>query len=961
MAIDKIIQELEIRTSAADKNLDDVIKRLNVLEKEFGDVERKSKKGFKGAEKPVNNLNDTVKRLGQTIATVFAAEKIIQFTKSSIDAASDLNETISKTEQIFGDASKEVIAFAENAAAKLGQSKTQAMDAASTFATFGKSAGLSGTELANFSTDLVTLSADLASFNNTTPEEAIMAIGAALRGESEPIRRYGVLLDDASLRQEALALGIVETTKQALTPQQKVLAAQAAIFKQTGDAQGDFARTSDGVANQQRILQATFQDLQAEIGQKLLPAFNKLLKGTVDFLSNLDADTVFEMAKAAAKLVAVFGAFKLGKLISSFRTLNLTMAANPVGAVLSALTALAAFLPDIIDAFDGVSETQKAIKEAGDKATESLIKEKVELNELATALKTTNPESKERAELLDEFNKLAGTNLQNLEDETANYYQLQAAVNAANNEFDRRITLAAQEAMAQKAKELQLEAQVKQEQIIRKLQEQGISKEEALRRAEKARALQGLQTTTTFGAAATAVDLYNEYLSSDGGLINSLAEMVQQEEEATAELQLLNDTFQDTGKKIKEIDFGAIGKEFKLTGEQVKKLTDESKKLGLTEPEVRNLARTLAGKGTKKEPTLAGAFEALNKEASDLKANLMEAIAQGNMADAKAYAASLGEVEGKLRNISSIAKGIMGELDFDISPEEEGQLNIAPDIDFEALAKEFDIPINKVKELGDAYQETMAKQDEMFEKALNQSKGFEEQKQKQISLESGLQEGMQRTSELTGMLMTLAANRGGAYADFAKQLALANLAVNKAQAISAAIAGATAAAAAKGPGAPFLIAGYIASMIATVVSGFAEIDSIMNTPQPQPPQFFEGTDYLTRNGAPAGKDTIPAMLNEGEAVIPTADNAKYPGLAKSWINGDLDNYIYRNWVAPALSEAEAKKNESMADNLAKSIAMNIKGGFDDYRLYRTNRQGNSLLAQIADNTRPRMNKKRRYN
>jgi len=303
----------------------------------------------------------------------------------------------------------------------------------------------------------------------------------------------------------------------------------------------------------------------------------------------------------------------------------------------------------------------------------------------------------------------------------------------------------------------------------------------------------------------------------------------------------------------------------------------------------------------------------------------------------------------------------MGELDFDISPEEEAQLNIDPQIDFEALAKELDIPINKTKELIDVYDEAMAKQDEMFEKAMKQGEGIDEQKQKQISLEDGLQEGMQRTSELTGMLMTLAANRGGAYADFAKQLALANVAANKAQAISAAIAGATKAAAAKGPGAPFLIAGYIASMIATVVSGFAEIDSIMNTPQPQPPQFFEGTDYLTRNGAPAGKDTIPAMLNEGEAIIPTADNAKYPGLAKSWIDGDLDRFIYRNWVAPALSEAEAKKNESMADNLAKSIAMNMKGGFDDYRLYRTNRQGNSLLAQIADNTRPRINKKRRYN
>jgi hypothetical protein len=607
------------------------------------------------------------------------------------------------------------------------------------------------------------------------------------------------------------------------------------------------------------------------------------------------------------------------------------MAANPVGAILSALTALAAFLPDIIDAFDGVSETQKAIKEAGDKATESLIKEKVELNELATALKTTNPESKERAELLDEFNKLAGTNLQNLEDETANYYQLQAAVNAANNEFDRRITLAAQEAMAQKAKELQLEAQVKKEQIIRKLQEQGISKEEALRRAEKARALQGLQSTTTFGAAATAVDLYNEYLTSDGGLINSLAAMQQQEEEATAELQLLNDTFQDTGKTIKEIDFAAIGKEFKLTGEQVKKLTDESKKLGLTEPEVRNLARTLAGKGTKDEPTLAGAFEALNKEASDLKANLMEAIATGNMTDAKAYAASLGEVEGKLRNISSIAKGIMGELDFDISPEEEAQLNIAPQIDFEALAQEFGLTTEVIDTVGDAYEEAMAKQDEFFEKGLAQAQQL---KFEFVSLEQGLQGGLQLFQDFTGGLLTYAATQAGQYSDFAKALAVTNLAVQKAQAIGTAIAGATAAASAKGPGAPFLIAGYIASMIGTVIAAFAEADALLRTERPQAPQFFEGTEFLKRDGAPVGRDTIPAWLNEGEAIIPTADNAKYPGLAKSWIDGDLDRFIYRNWVAPELKRAEQEYEEQFAEKMAKAIGVSVSGNFDDYRLYR---------------------------
>ena len=105
----------------------------------------------------------------------------------------------------------------------------------------------------------VAWASDLASARNTSTADAIQAISAGLRGESEPLRRYGVLLDDATLRQEALGLGIIKTTKEALTPQQKVLAAQSAIFKQTTDAQGDFARTSEGMANSQRTAAAEFR------------------------------------------------------------------------------------------------------------------------------------------------------------------------------------------------------------------------------------------------------------------------------------------------------------------------------------------------------------------------------------------------------------------------------------------------------------------------------------------------------------------------------------------------------------------------------------------------------------------------------------------------------------------------------------------------------------------------------
>ncbi len=200
------------------------------------------------------------------------------YAKDAVALASDLNETISKTNVIFGSSAEAILAWSRTAATALGMTQNEALNAASTFATFGKAAGISGVDLNTFSTELAQLAADLGSFYNTSPEQAITAIGAALRGESEPIRAYGVLLDDATLRQKALELGITNTIANALTPQQRALAATAVMFQQTSDAQGDFARTSDGLAAQQKILSASLTDLQATVGMSLLPTMAELTK-----------------------------------------------------------------------------------------------------------------------------------------------------------------------------------------------------------------------------------------------------------------------------------------------------------------------------------------------------------------------------------------------------------------------------------------------------------------------------------------------------------------------------------------------------------------------------------------------------------------------------------------------------------------------------------------------------------
>jgi hypothetical protein len=328
----------------------------------------------------------------------------------AVSAASDLNETMSKTSVIFGDADKALFSFADTAATSLGQTKQQALDAAATFGTFGKAAGLSGQELAGFSTDFTKLASDLSSFNNSTPQEAIDALGAALRGESEPLRRFGVLLSADAIAAEALRMGLVTTTVNSedlavatakvniafekhnqtldkygegsleaqqsalalsqaesrlnaevegtndkLTAQQKTLATQSLIMNATKDAQGDFARTSDGLANSQRVLTAQMKDLQANMGQILLPVVEAAVSFFSDFTGVLAGNqtvmvvVIGVVAAFATAIIAANVAIKIWTATTKAAAaaqavFNFIMSANPIALVIIAVAAFVAAL-----------------------------------------------------------------------------------------------------------------------------------------------------------------------------------------------------------------------------------------------------------------------------------------------------------------------------------------------------------------------------------------------------------------------------------------------------------------------------------------------------------------------------------------------------------------------------------------------------------------------------------------
>lgn len=290
------------------------------------------------ARQELNSLEGSATKTGKgfAVASRVAAAGMLAIgagAKVAVDAASDLAEEVSKSQQIFGNQAKGIEDFASRAASALGQSKQAALDATSTFGQIGQKAGLGGAAAADFAKQFTVLASDLASFNNTTPEAAIEAIGSAMRGEAEPIRKYGVLLDDATLRATALKLGLIDTVKQGLTPQQKALAASRAILDQTGKAQGDFARTSDGAANSARINAAKLQDLKAKLGAGLLPAYQQLLK-----IVGKVADFMSKNTGTVKVLVVAFVAFAAVMLIANAALKTYTI----VTGVYNAVTAIQA-------------------------------------------------------------------------------------------------------------------------------------------------------------------------------------------------------------------------------------------------------------------------------------------------------------------------------------------------------------------------------------------------------------------------------------------------------------------------------------------------------------------------------------------------------------------------------------------------------------------------------------------
>lgn len=218
----------------------------------------------------------TAIKVGMAAAATTGIYALSRFTKESITQASDASESINAINVSFGKAADGILKLSEGTAKRLGVSSTDFREAAVRFSSFAETVGGGNTDrVVGVVNRLTERATDFASVFNLDVKEALQVFQSGLAGETEPLKRFGIDLSAAAVESYAYSRSIAENGAE-LTEAQKVQARYGLLLERTAKTQGDFANTSDGLANQQRILSATMEEIQVTVGTALLPIMQEL-------------------------------------------------------------------------------------------------------------------------------------------------------------------------------------------------------------------------------------------------------------------------------------------------------------------------------------------------------------------------------------------------------------------------------------------------------------------------------------------------------------------------------------------------------------------------------------------------------------------------------------------------------------------------------------------------------------
>ena len=294
MAADgSIILDTSIDTSGITKGakkikpeVERATKSTKDLGNEFEQVGKKGKQSFKEIDDGLNKLQSALGDLASTIGLSFGLDSLIDFGKEAIGLASDIQEVQNVVDTSFGEMAGQVEEFAQTSIDSFGMSELTAKQTAGRFMSMSTALGLAQEQAADMALTVTGLTGDMASFYNVSQDVASTALASIWTGETESLKQFGIVMTQTNLEAYALSQGISKTWNE-MTQAEQVQLRYNYVMEQTALAQGDFEKTQDSWANQQRILKESTDALAASIGQGLMESLTPLQGIIVDIVQSL--------------------------------------------------------------------------------------------------------------------------------------------------------------------------------------------------------------------------------------------------------------------------------------------------------------------------------------------------------------------------------------------------------------------------------------------------------------------------------------------------------------------------------------------------------------------------------------------------------------------------------------------------------------------------------------------------
>lgn len=328
----------------------------------------KAEAAAKKADVSMKALGESLSKAGQKMTT-FVTVPVVAALAASVKGASDLTETLGKTEVVFGQMSQRVLAWSQNSIQAMGLARGSALEYASTYGDMATGMGLAIDKSAEMSMNLTQLAADLASFKNISTDLAAQKLNAVFTGETEGLKSLGIVMTQTNLQAFALSKGITQSVSSMSQAEQVMLRYQY-VMEATANAQGDFARTGDSLANQTRKLGETVKELGESFGARLTPAVTPVVAGAqrmAQGFAELDGSAKNTII-AVAGVAAAIGPLLLigGKLLTGIAALKAALATLTINPVVLGLAALAAAVAGVVALKGALDSANKEVDRTGE-------------------------------------------------------------------------------------------------------------------------------------------------------------------------------------------------------------------------------------------------------------------------------------------------------------------------------------------------------------------------------------------------------------------------------------------------------------------------------------------------------------------------------------------------------------------------------------------------------------------